>query len=115
MPHEIKIGGRKVVLDWNNGIAKRFAYRLQSIGGSPTGRELTGAKTRDAATCKVLWSLLPASVLPDYPNPEELFVSIDQESEAEAIAAALVAIMGEMSATTAQKKTLKKSLSQESS
>lgn len=114
MEHEAKIGGRKVVLKWNQETAKRFHFRLGTIGGHPTQRELTGAKTRDAAFCKVLWAMLPADLLGLFPSPEELFVAIDQETESEALAKAVLGIYRDMQPDAEKKSTSMKSHSPES-
>jgi len=104
MAQEITIGGRKVAIVWNRETEKRFQFRLSTIGGHPTQRELTTPATSSSAVCKVLWALLPASEIARFATPEDLFVEIDQESESEVIASAIIAIYAEM-ATSKQKKT----------
>jgi len=109
MAHEITIGGRAILLSWNQEIAKRFNFRLSSIGGHPTQREVTTIATSSAAVCKILWALLPAAEIGRYATPEDLFVAIDQETESEAIAKAILGVYGEMSPTPEKKSTTKKS------
>jgi hypothetical protein len=109
MSHETTIGGQKVELAWTQEVAKRFRFRLSSIGGHPTQRELTNRATADAAVCKILWALLPASELGRYATPEDLFVAIDQETESESISKAIHAVYNDMTPPPEKKRTLKKS------
>ena len=104
MSQAVKIGGREILIHWNQESAKRFNYRLSTIGGHPTKRELTTPATASAAVCKILWALLPASEIGRYATPEDLFVDIDDENEGEAISKAIIGIYDEMSPTE-QKKT----------
>jgi len=115
MAHEVTIGGRQILISWNQETSKRFNFRLSSIGGHPTQRELTTRATCDAAVCKLLWALLPASEIGRYATPEDLFVAIDQESESEAIAKAILGIYADMTPTPQKKMTSAKSRSQKSS
>jgi len=110
----VKIGGREIALKWTQETAKRFHYRLSQIGGHPTQRELTGARTRDAAACKLLWAFLPPAELGSYPTPEDLFVAIDQETEGLQLGEALAKIYGEMAVDAEKKRSLTKSPSPES-
>ena len=115
MEHQVKIGGRGITLRWTQETAKRFDYRLGQIGGHPTQRELTGAKTRDAAACKLLWALLPPAELAAYPTPEDLFVAIDQETEGAELGKALAGVYQEMVADAEKKRSLRNSPSPASS
>lgn len=115
MSHETTIGGRKVELAWTQEVAKRFRFRLSSIGGHPTQRELTNRATADAAVCKILWALLPSSELGRFPTPEDLFVAIDQETESESISRAIHAVYDDMNPTPEKKRTSRKSPSRGSS
>jgi hypothetical protein len=115
MKFPVVIGGRTVELGWDMETAKRFTYRLKSIGGHPTQRELIGKQTQDVAFTKILWALLPSAHLCNWPSPEDLFVAIDQDTEAKAIAEAVVAIYAEMSPPAEKKSTLRKSPSPGSS
>lgn len=115
MEFPVIIGGRKIALKWTQETAKRFHFRLQTIGGHPTSRELTGARTRDAAACKLLWAFLPPAEIGNYPTPEDLFVAIDQETEGLELGQALAAIYAEMNPSAEKKSTSKKSPSPGSS
>jgi hypothetical protein len=111
----VKIGGREIALKWTQETAKRFHYRLSQIGGHPTQRELTGARTRDAAACKLLWAFLPLAELGSYPTPEDLYVAIDQETEGLELGKALAEMYAEMVPDAEKKSTLTKSPLPESS
>jgi hypothetical protein len=102
--HEITICGRPITLKWSVETQKRFTYRLQTIGGHPSEGSFRSAKTSQAAFTKVLWALLPSSEIAAFPTPEDLFVAIDHESEAESIGSAIIAIYNEMN-PDAEKKT----------
>lgn len=104
MSHAVKIGGREILISWNQETAKRFNFRLSTIGGHPSQRELTTPATSSAAVCKILWALLPASEIGRYPTAEDLFVDIDDANEGEAISKAIIGIYADM-APTEQKKT----------
>jgi hypothetical protein len=108
MSHTVKIAGREIALSWNQETAKRFGYRLSCIGGHPTQRELTTNATAGAALCKLVWALLPSSELGKYATPEDLFVAIDQDSESEGIAKAILSIYAEMNPTEQKKTSSKK-------
>ena len=114
MAHIVKIDGREVAISWNRETAKRYNFRLSSIGGHPTQRELTTPATSSAAVCKILWALLPASEIGRYATPEDLFVAIDDE-DGGMIATAIVGIYADMAPTKEKKTTIKKSPSQKSS
>lgn len=114
MEHPVKIGGKPVTLKWTQETSKRFHYRLGQIGGHPTQRELTGAKTRDVAACKLLWCFLPPAEISNYPTPEDLFVAIDQATEGSELGTALAEIYAEMLPDTEKKSTSMKSPSPES-
>ena len=108
MSHNVKIGGREVVISWNQETAKRYNFRLSSIGGHPTKRELTTPATSSAAVCKLLWALLPSSEIGRYATPEDLFVAIDQDTESEAISLAIIGVFADMNPTEEKKSTLRK-------
>jgi hypothetical protein len=114
MSQSITINGRAVELTWNNETKKRFAFRLQSIGGHPSNKLLSRAATAPAAYAKILWALLPKDAIGDYDTPEDLFVAIDQDNEGSDIAKAIAAIYGEMAPTDEKKSTGAKSHSPES-
>ena len=107
MAHEAKIAGRKVSLEWTQEAAKRFRFRLSSSGGHPSQRELTSAKSADAAVCKLLWAMLPPQEVARHATPEDLFVAIDQDTESEALAQAIHGVYADMD-TTPEKKTIKR-------
>jgi hypothetical protein len=115
MSHLVKIGGREVVISWNQETAKRYNFRLSCIGGHPTKRELTTPALASAAVCKLLWALLPASEIGRYATPEDLFVDIDQDTESEAISLAIIGVFADMAPTKEKKTTSQKSPSQKSS
>lgn len=108
MSHNVKIGGREVVISWNQETAKRYNFRLSSIGGHPTKRELTTPATSSAAVCKILWALLPASEIGRFQTPEDLFVAIDQETESEGISLAILGVYADMNPSKEKKTTSKK-------
>jgi hypothetical protein len=109
MIHKCTIGGREVSLQWTVEIAKRFQYRLATLGGHPTQRDLTSPATANAAVTKILWAMLPASEIGRYPTPEDLFVAIDQESESVSISKAIQSVYADMEPTAEKKSTSKKS------
>lgn len=115
MKHKCTIAGREVELEWTQESAKRFAFRMGSIGGEPTGKDLSNPKTVSTALFKVLWGLLPASEFSRYPDPESLFVASDHESEGEAIFKAISNIYQDRFPDDEKKSTSMKSPSQESS
>lgn len=108
MSHTVKIGGREILIAWNQETAKRYNFRLSTIGGHPTSRELTTPATASAAVCKILWALLPSSEIGRYATPEDLFVAID-DSEGDAIAEAIVGVYADMAPTPQKKMTSTKS------
>lgn len=95
MGHPINIAGRSIDIVWNQESAKRFAFRMGEIGGEPTSRQLSNVKTVTTALFKVLWALLPAAELVNYPDPEALFVAVNHDTEAEGIFATIAAIYQE--------------------
>ena len=109
MAHEAIIGGRKVSLEWTQEAANRFRFRLSSIGGHPSQRELTSPTSADAAVCKLLWAMLPPQEVARHATPEDLFVAIDQATESEAIALAIRGVYADMEPTPEKKTTKKKS------
>lgn len=114
MIREITIGGRPVKLAWTVESRKRFQYRLQTIGGHPPESAFRTARTAPAAFCKVLWALLPPAELATLATPEDVFVAMDHETEAETVFAAISDIYGDMEADAEKKTTSVKSPSQES-
>jgi hypothetical protein len=114
MEYPVKIGGREIALKWTQETAKRFHIRIQLIGGHPTSRELTSARTGDAAAFKLLWAFLPPEEQANYPTVEELFVAHDPDTEGAALGKALAAIYAEIKPTAEKKSTLTKSPSPES-
>lgn len=108
MAHVVKIGGREVTLAWSQEVAKRFAYRLASIGGMPTQKQFTTPATAAVAVAKVIWALLPKTDHARYESPEDLFVDIDEETEGTAIAEAVAAIFSDMAPSPEKKRSLTK-------
>lgn len=115
MSYLIKIAGRDVELAWTQETAKRFAYRMGEVGGEPTAKQFTNPRTVETALFKVLWGLLPAQVVSQYPDPESLYLAVDHETEAEAIFKAINGIYEDRFPSVTKKKSSKKSPSQESS
>jgi hypothetical protein len=108
MDHHVKIGGREFFLTWSQEVAKRFAYRLATIGGMPKQKELTSAATAGVSVAKIVWALLPKQHHARYDGPEDLFVDIDDEVEGLAIANAVAAIFSEMAPSAEKKSNSKK-------
>jgi len=108
MKREITIGGRRSFLEWTHETAKRFRFRLSSIGGHPSQIELTSPTTADAAVCKLLWAMLPSQDVVRYATPEDLFVAIDQDKESEIISEAIIGVYADMEPTPEKKRTTKK-------
>lgn len=111
---EITIGGRKVSLTWDVETEKRYAFRMGELGGEPTARQLSNPRTVTTALFKVLWGLLPPGEFQRHQDPESLFVSVDHETEAEAIFAAIKQIYEARFVSVEKKSTSMKSPSQES-
>jgi len=112
MGHAVKIGGREIVISWNQETAKRYNFRLSCIGGHPSKRELTTPALASAAVCKLLWALLPASEIGRFATPEDLFVAIDQDTESEDISKAIIGVFADMNPAKEKKTTSQKSPSQ---
>jgi len=105
MKHKVIIAGSEVELEWNQGTQRQLEYRMSEIGGAPTSAQLRNPKTSVSSWFKILWGLLPKSEINKYPDPETLFVSVDQEAEGEGILNALIAINKESTQVeTPQKK-----------
>jgi hypothetical protein len=105
MKHKITIAGSEVELEWTQGTQRQLEYRMSEIGGAPTTAQLRNPKTSVSAWFKILWGLLPKSEIIKYPDPEALFISVDQETESEGILNALIAINKESTQVeTPQKK-----------
>lgn len=115
MGHSITIAGKPVELSWSQDVAKRMAYRASQIGGGPKDSDFGNPRKAAAAVTALLWMILPPKVHSDYDTPEDLFVALDHENDAEAIHEALAAIVAEMSPSEEKKSTLKKSPSHKSS
>lgn len=115
MKHEIAVAGRKFEIEWTQETAKRFAYRMGTIGGEPYGKDFTNPRKVASSLFKVLWGLLPPIEFARYDDPEALYVASDHETEAEAIFAAISAIYAERFPDEEKKSTLTKSPSPESS
>lgn len=109
MTHKCTIAGREVELAWTQESAKRYVYRMGTIGGEPTPRELNNPKTVTSALFKVLWALLPSAEFLRYPDPEALFVAVDHETEGESIYAAIKGIYADRVPDTEKKSTSTKS------
>lgn len=115
MIHEVVIGGRKVTLEWTQDIASRYRFRESRIGGVPSIADFRNPRKAKAAIISFLWLVLPPDVHQLFSNPEELAIAINEETEAEAIFAAVVGIIGDMVVTDEKKSTSKKSPSPKSS
>lgn len=109
MKHPLTIAGRLVELEWNNETSRRFAYRLQTIGGHPPPAQFRNPRTSPAAYFKILWALLPKDLLTTYPDPEDLAAAVDHETEAAGIYEALAAIYADMNPDPEKKSTSMKS------
>ena len=112
MDYKIKIAGMDVILRWDLETSRRYEYRAGLIGGEPTPSELRSKKTVATAIFKILWCLLPASLVSIYKDPESLFIDVNHDEETEAIGAAVVAIFSERFADAEKKSTSMKSHSQ---
>ena len=115
MSHPINIGGESFEIAWDQQTARSYAYRASKIGGAPSMRDLANPKRAAAAVTDLLWLLLPPTAAAKYRSPEELFVALDHESEAESIHSALLAVMEEMVSTDEKKSSSKNLRSQKSS
>lgn len=87
---------------------------MGEIGGEPTTKQLQNPKTVDTALFKILWGLLPPAEFAKYPNPEELAVLVDHDSEGAAIYAAIKGIFDDRFPDAEKKSTSMKSPSPES-
>ena len=114
MSHPCTIAGRKVELAWTQESAKRFAFRMGTIGGEPSGKDFTNPKTAATAIFKALWGLLPPGEFQRYPDPEILYVETDHETEAEGIFAAINGVYLDRFADPEKKSSLTKLPSLES-
>ena len=106
MPYPVTIGGEEITLAWDQQTARAYPYRAGRIGGAPKLRDLANAKRAVAAVTDLLWLFLPLSAVTKYPTPEELFLAIDHESHYGEIHAAVIGIVGEMTATPEKKRSL---------
>lgn len=107
MIHKINIGGEEIGIAWDQQTARSFAYRAAKIGGAPSLRDLANPKRAVAAVTDLLWLLLPSETAAKYRTPEDLFGSINHETEAEKIHAALVAVIADMGSDAEKKSTSK--------
>jgi hypothetical protein len=112
MSIQLKIAGRKIELKWDNAGQRRFDWRSREIGGINFGDLAKPAKSL-LATVKILWAALPPEEFKHHESPEDLYAAI-LDDEAEAIAPAVVELLGEMFPDLEKKSTTKKSPSPES-
>jgi len=110
MKHKVIIAGEEVELEWNQGTQRQIEFRMSEIGGAPTSAQLRNPKTSVSAWFKILWGLLPRDEFNKYPDPESLYIAVDQESEGEGIIHALIEINKESTAkeTPQKKRSVKK-------
>jgi hypothetical protein len=114
MIHNVTIGGRDVALEWNQDIASRFPFRASKIGGCPSMADFVNPRKSAAAVTSLLWLVLPPSVHALFSTPEDLFIAIDHEKEAESLHSALLSIIADMNPSAEKKSSLKKSRSPKS-
>jgi len=114
MKHPLTIAGKPVEIEWTQETAKRFAFRMGTIGGEPRGKDFTNPRKVESSLFKVLWGLLPSSEFAKYEDAESLFVAVDHETEGEAIFAAINGIYADRFPDEEKKSTSMKSPSPES-
>lgn len=115
MKHLLKIGGREFAIEWTQELARRYPFRASKIGGAPAIRDFTNPKKAAAAVTTFLWLLLPAAAHELFPSPEELYVGIDHETEAEAIHEAVFGVIRDMQPAAEKKRSSRKRPSRASS
>ena len=113
MKHALTIAGNPVEIEWTQETARRYAFRMGEIGGSPTPAQLRNPKTVTTALFKMLWCLLPKVEFAKYETPEELFAVVDHETESAGIFTAINGIFSDWSETAEKKSTGMKSHSPE--
>jgi len=111
MSHNVKIGGREVVISWNQETARIHKFRISELGTNPFN-DLRDPIKAESAWVKILWSFLPESECIRHKTPERLYVAIDQESETEGIVKAITGVIADMNPTKEKKTTSQKSPSQ---
>ena len=104
-PVSVTIGGKEVQLAWTQDVARRLAFRASRIGGGPSFADFRNQKKAAAAITTFLWLILPVEVHAKFSTPEDLFLAIDHETEAAAIHAACIAVIGSMQLSADEKKT----------
>ena len=109
---KLKIAGREVELKWDNATQRRFDWRAREIGGIKFG-DLSKPAKSILATVKILWAALPPDEFKHHESPEDLYTAI-LDDEAEAIAPAVVELLGEMFPDVEKKSTSRKSPSPKS-
>jgi hypothetical protein len=112
MSIKLKIAGREVELKWDNATQRRFDWRSREIGGINFA-DLSKPAKSILATIKILWAALPPDEFKHHESPEDLYAVI-QNDEAEAIAPAVVDLLGEMFPDVEKKSTSRKSPSRKS-
>jgi hypothetical protein len=80
MNYPVTIGGEQVLFTWNQGVARRYRFRLGSIGGHPTQKELRSPAMSTVSITKLVWALLPPGLMETYPTPEDLFCDIEDDA-----------------------------------
>lgn len=113
MKHQLTIAGEPVEIEWTTETAKRYAFRMAQIGGSPTQKQLSNPKTLTVSIFKILWCLLPPAVFAAHDSPESLFVAA-QDDEIPGIITAVGGIFSDWAETAEKKSTGLKSPSLES-
>lgn len=105
MIHQCTIAGREVSIGWTVETQRRVAFRSQESGIDPNISDLANKRKAGAAMAKLLWLLLPPDEFARHGTPEDLFAAIDHEAESEAIAKAVLGVVGEMIASDEKKST----------
>lgn len=115
MKFPFTIAGRVIELEWTQETARRYEFRIGTVGGEPTARQLNNPRTVSSALFRMLWALLPVREFQRYDSPEDLYLAVDHDEEGPAIYAALRGIFEERAVTAEKKSSGRKSLSPASS
>lgn len=106
--HQCTIAGSAVELEWTQSVARQYRYRASKLGVDNELERMSNPATVESAVFDTLWCLLPSALIAKYPTPEELFVAVDHDNEAEGIWQAIKGVIEEQ-VVDQQKKTTSKS------
>lgn len=92
----IIIDGRAVTIQWDQGTARRYQFRMAKYGLKLNAKHLTDPHRAHAAFLEILWLLLPDGEFQRHASAEDLAVAVDMKAQAENIVSAVTSALVEM-------------------